>query len=109
MPTEHSDATQSPDDFDRQLRDLYATPPGTARFKEPSAAERARRAARRRRLRVNVRKASTAKKPRRPISAGRDEHGPGRRRVISVAKGAGILVGFVALLLVMHLLGLGPQ
>ena len=108
MSTEHSDATQSPDDFDRQLRDLYASPPGTARFKEPSAAERARRAARRRR-RMNVRKEGTARKLRRPIPAGRDEHGPRRRRLISIAKGAGILVGFAALLLVMHLLGFGPQ
>lgn len=132
MSTEHSDATQSPDDFDRQLRDLYASPPGTARFKEPSAAERARRA--RRRRRVNVRQAGTARKPRRPIPASRDEHGPRRRswrratagrggtglarrpvpgarrrRLISIAKGAGILVGFAALLLVMHLLGFGPQ
>jgi hypothetical protein len=27
----------------------------------------------------------------------------------SVAKGTGILIGFVALLLLMHMLGLGPQ
>ena len=139
MSTEHSDATQSPDDFDRQLRDLYASPPGTARFKEPSAAERARRAARRRRLRLNLRKAAAARKLRRPPSAGQDERhregnrprprswgdqAPGRgrsgqqhrpaprdrrQRLISLAKGAAILVGFAALLLVLHLLGFGPQ
>jgi hypothetical protein len=112
MSTEHSDATQSPDDFDRQLHDLYASPPGTARFKEPSAAERARRAARRRRLRLNRRKASAARKPRRPPSAGQQRRpapGDKRQRLISLAKGAAILVGFAALLLVLHLLGFGPQ
>jgi hypothetical protein len=32
-----------------------------------------------------------------------------RRRLRSFAKGTGILIGFVALLFLMHLLGLGPQ
>jgi len=30
-------------------------------------------------------------------------------RLLSLAKGAGILIGFVALLFLMHMLGLGPQ
>jgi hypothetical protein len=35
--------------------------------------------------------------------------GDRRRRRRSLAKGTGILVGFVALLVLMHALGLGPQ
>ncbi len=111
MSTEHSDVTPGPDEFDRQLRDLYAGTAGAARFREPSAAERAKRAARRRRARLNVRKAGQAKSPRRQAPARRSAPAPAgkRRRLVSFAKGAGILIGFVALLLLMHALGLGPQ
>jgi hypothetical protein len=42
--------------------------------------------------------------PRRPSSP--DER---RRRLRSFAKGTAILIGFVALLFLMHILGLGPQ
>lgn len=42
--------------------------------------------------------------PRRPLSPG-----DRRRRLRSFAKGTGILVGFVALLFLMHMLGLGPH
>jgi hypothetical protein len=35
--------------------------------------------------------------------------GSRRMRLLSIAKGAGILVGFVALLFLMHMLGLGPR
>jgi len=35
--------------------------------------------------------------------------GERRRRLRSVAKGTGIVVGFLALLFLMHMLGLGPQ
>ena len=135
MSTEHSDATSSPDEFDRQLRDLYAGTAGEARFREPSAAERAKRAARRRRASLNPRKASQARKLRKAADAGtagrpptqrswrrlkrtgrgkpgqgrRPAPGDKRRQLVSLAKGAGILVGFVALLFLMHALGLGPH
>ncbi len=136
MSTEHSDATGGPDEFERQLRDLYAGTAGAARFREPSAAERAKRAARRRRASLSLRRASQARKLRRQAAAGqagrpaaqgrswrrlltsgRSRSGPARRpapgdrrrRLSSLAKGTGILVGFVALLFLMHLLGLGPQ
>jgi len=42
-------------------------------------------------------------------SAIRPAAGARRRRLLSLAKGAGILVGFVALLFLLHMLGLGPQ
>jgi len=129
-----------PDDFDRQLRDLTSGSAGTARFREPSAAERARRAGRasqpprRRRPIMNWRHVSRARKLRRPVTSG---PGPDARRgkfwrrlryflgrprasmrasgrsrqqrLRSLAKGVGILVGFVALLFLMHMLGLGPH
>jgi len=134
MATEHSDAPGVPDDFDRQLRDLYSGAAGEARFREPSAAERAKRAASRRRASLNWRKAGQARKLRRPATSGQsgrpatrggsrrrlrpgDRQGPVRRpapgdrrgRLVSLVKGAGILLGFAALLLVMHVLGLGPH
>jgi hypothetical protein len=136
MSTEHSDATGGQDDFERQLRDLYAGTAGAARFREPSAAERAKRAARRRRASLSLRRASQARKPRGPAAAGqagrpaaqgrswrrmlalgRGSTGPARRpapsdrrrRLSSLAKGTGILVGFVALLFLLHALGLGPH
>jgi hypothetical protein len=134
MSTEHSDVTGGPDEFDRQLRDLYAGTAGAARFREPSAAERAKRAARRRRASLSLRRAGQARQLRRPVAsdkagrpaargrswrrlmtfgrsgpARRPAPGDRRRRLASLAKGAGILIGFVALLLLMHALGLGPQ
>jgi hypothetical protein len=135
MATEHSDATGVPDEFDRQLRDLYSGTAGEARFREPSAAERAKRAASRRRTSLSLRRAGQARKLRRPATSGqsgrpaargrswrsllrlgsrprpvrRPAPGDRRRRLVSLAKGAGILVGFLALLFVMHALGLGPH
>jgi len=134
MSSEHTGATPGPDEFDRQLRDLYAGTGGAARFREPSAAERAKRAARRRRQ-LNPRKSKQARNLRKPVAAGgakrrtratswrrlfgfgrgrpgparRPAPGPRRQRLRSLAKGTGILIGFVALLVLMHLLGLGPQ
>ncbi|HEX2323043.1 MAG TPA: hypothetical protein VHJ18_29040 [Streptosporangiaceae bacterium] len=143
MSSEHGEGTHTPDDFDRQLRDLYSGSAGAARFREPSAAERAKRAARRRRQTsgqsrrqpMSWGKARRARKLLKPVTSGdakpttrgrswrrlvpfgrgrpapRRPLSPGerRRRLRSVAKGTGILIGFVALLLLMHMLGLGPQ
>jgi len=143
MSTEHGEGTHTPDDFDRQLRDLYSGSAGAARFREPSAAERAKRAARRRRQEsgqssrqpMNWRKSRRARKlikpvtsadeqpsaqgrpRRRPTPVGRGRPAPRRplspdarrRRLRSFAKGTGILIGFVALLFLMHMLGLGPH
>ncbi len=135
MSTEHRAGVPSPDDFDRQLRDLTSGAAGTARYREPSAVERARRAAPTgRRLRVSWRNARRARKLRTPVTTGdgtrassgrfwqrarlrrgrprtirRPAAGSRRKRLRSLAKGAGILVGFVALLFLMHMLGLGPQ
>ena len=134
MSTEHSEGTPSPDEFDRQLRDLYSGSPGAARFREPSAAERARRAARRRRQSLNWQRSRQARELRKPVSSasrkptqparswrrmtrfGRRSGptrlpvpGARRKRLMSLAKGAAVLVGFVALLFLMHMLGLGPQ
>jgi hypothetical protein len=134
MSTERGDDTHSPDEFDRQLRDLYSGSTGAARFREPSAAERARRAARRRSQSMSFQKSRQARKLRKPAQPGsrpqpaarsrrrlgtfgRRQSGPARRlspadrrrRLVSLAKGTGILIGFVALLFLMHMLGLGPQ
>jgi hypothetical protein len=143
MSSEHGEGTQSPDDFDRQLRDLYSGSAGAARFREPSAEERARRAARRRRQPsrqsrrqpMSWRKSRRARnliKPvtndgaaptsrnrswRRLVPFGRSRPSPRRhtspdqrrRRLRSFAKGTGILIGFVALLFLLHILGLGPH
>ncbi|HEX5190762.1 MAG TPA: hypothetical protein VFW16_14545, partial [Streptosporangiaceae bacterium] len=135
MATEHSDATGVPDEFDRKLRELYSGTAGEAKFREPSAAERAKSAASRRRASLSLRRAGQARKLRRlatsgqsgrPVARGRSwrrlrrpasrpeptrRPAPGdrRRRLVSLAKAAGILVGFVALLLLMHVLGLGPH
>jgi hypothetical protein len=132
MSTEHSQAPHGPDDFDRQLRDLTSGTAGEARFREPSAAERAAQAAGRPARRMSPRNIARARKLRKPPSEsarGRGRPGSWRRtrlrvvggrnarpapgarraRLRSLAKGVGILAGFVALLVVMHLLGLGPQ
>jgi hypothetical protein len=150
MATEHGQGTPSQDDFERQLRDLHSGTAGDAKFREPSAAERARRAARRRqssrqpsRRPMSWGRARQARKLRRPVTDvgsgtgtgsgtqrsklgrlwhrlalfGRGRPGPRRplapgdrrRRLRSLAKGAAILVGFVALLFLMHMLGFGPQ
>jgi len=134
MSMEHRAAVPNPDDFDRQLRDLASGAAGTARYREPSAIERARRAARpARRLRLSWRNSRRARNLRKPVSAGggrassgkfwkrtrlrrrgpsairRPAAGSRRMRLLSLAKGAGILIGFVALLFLMHMLGLGPQ
>jgi hypothetical protein len=133
MSTEHGPANPGSDDFDRQLRDLTSGSAGAARFREPSAEERAKQAANRgpRHQRTGWRKAAKARKLRRPVgSPNRGSQAPRRKRRLKVvggsnsgrlapgaraarlrsfAKTAGILVGFVALLIVLHLLGLGPR
>jgi hypothetical protein len=136
MPMEHSPATPSPDDFDRQLRDLASGATGAARFRELSAAERAKQAARRHPLQRMRWRMLKSRKLRRPVSpterrlAGPSRPGkPGQRRfraasgqrfgpaaassrqqrMRSTARTAAVLVGFVALLLVLHLIGFGPQ
>ena len=134
MPSEDRAAVPGPDEFDRQLRDITSGAAGTARFREPSAQERARQAAQRPpRPPVRWRHPVKSRKPRKPASApgslrgrpapwrrrrlrvvggrnvGRPARGSRRARLRSIAKGTGILIGFVALLLLMHLLGLGPQ
>jgi hypothetical protein len=141
MSTQHGEGAPSPDEFDRQLRDLYSGSSGVAKFREPSAAERAKRAAKRRREAnrqpMGWQKSRQARKLRRPVASagasggratqrswrrwlgplGRIRSGQRRplapadrqRRLRSLAKGAAILVGFVALLFLLHTLGFGPQ
>jgi hypothetical protein len=134
MSMEHRPATPGPDDFDRQLRDLTSGSAGAARFRELSAEERARQAAKRGpRRRMNPRQLARAKKLRKPQSSpdsgrggssswrkrrlkvvggrssGRLTPGSRRARLRSAAKTVAVLVGFVALLLVLHLIGFGPQ
>ncbi|MDR2988545.1 MAG: hypothetical protein LBV34_27290 [Nocardiopsaceae bacterium] len=148
MATEHGQGTPSQDDFERQLRDLYSGTAGAPKFREPSAAERARRASRRRqasrqqsRRPLGWGRSRKARKLRQPVTEvgantgagsgmrrgklGRLWHrlarfgrpgprrplapGERRRRLRSFAKGTAILIGFVALLFLMHMLGLGPK
>ena len=134
MPIEPSPAAGSgQDDFDRQLRDLTSGSAGEARFRELSAAERAKIAGRARpRMPRTLRNSFTARKLRKPVSGpprkrtarrqadrrglravgGRGySSGPAahRQRLMKAAKAAGILVGFVLLLVVLHFLGFGPQ
>jgi hypothetical protein len=122
-----------PDDFDQQLRDLTSGQAEPAKFTELSAAERIRR------LppppapqRGNWRKARKARQLRRPIGeTGRKQAGDRRarspkgfsearqpqrnsasqrrHRLLTIAKTAGIVVAFAALLYGLHLLGMGPQ
>ncbi len=132
MPIEPSPAAPGPDDFDRQLREITSGTAGAARFRELSAAERAKLSGRRSRMPKALRKRLTARKLRKPSSAPPSKRpasaragrrrlrvvgGRGynaaqrtqRQRLLAVAKSAGILVGFVLLLVVLHLLGFGPQ
>ena len=132
MPIEPTPTASSPDDFDRQLRDITSGAAGAARFRELSAAERARLAGRGRpRLPRALRKRLTARKLRKPPSGPQGKRaaaarsgrrlrvvggrgyrpapGTPRQRVLAAAKVAGILVAFVALLVVLHFLGFGPQ
>jgi hypothetical protein len=145
MPAEHDPAPAEPDDLDRQLRDLTSGVAEAPRFTEPSAAERARLAAKRAggrpsgaraarpagsatRRAKGWRSARRARELRRPVqepgqpgqprpirrntgaAAGRPAFRSRRsRRLRSAAKMTGIVVGFIALLLVLHMLGFGPQ
>jgi hypothetical protein len=132
MSTERGPSVPGPDDFDRQLRDLTSGSAGAARYREPSAEERAKQAAQRKpRQGTGWRGSAKARQLRGPVNSPRQgSRGPLRRRrlrlvggngarrqapsarrarLLSLAKMAGILVGFVALLIVLHLLGLGPQ
>ena len=144
MSTQHGEGAPSPDEFDRQLRDLYSGSSGVAKFREPSAAERAKRAAKRRRepgrqrrRPMSWQKSRQARKLRRPVTGapasgnhathrswrrwlgplGRLRSGPRRalspadrrQRLRTLARRAGILVGFIALLFLLHMLGFGPQ
>jgi hypothetical protein len=132
MPIEPSPAAPGPEEFDRQLREITSGTAGAARFRELSAAERAKlsggrprlpKALRKRLLARKLRKPAPARPPKRPSSArarrrplrvvgGRGHNAAQRtrrQRLLSVAKAAGIVAGFVALLVVLHLLGLGPQ
>lgn len=131
MPIEPSPAASSPDDFDRQLRDITSGTAGAARFRELSAAERAKLARPRGRgLRARWASLLRARRLRRPVSSpspkrppgrfsrrklhlvgdqGRSAPGTRRQRLISAAKAVAILAAFALLLLVLHLLGFGPQ
>lgn len=134
MPVENTPATPSPDDFDRQLRDLTSGAAGTARFREPSAAERAKQAAKPSQPQpMSWRKARKAAKLRGPDGPpGRKRPGAGltgrradrgragrqggrmppstrRQRLRSIARTVAVLIAFVALLFVLHLLGFGPH
>jgi hypothetical protein len=133
---EHSSPTPSPDDFDRQLRDLASGAAGSARFRELSAAERAKQASQRHPLQRMRWRSLKSRKLRKPASPTGRKPGtsfgsakPGQRRsaaargrrfgqpaassrqqrMRSIAKTAGVLVGFVALLVLLHLIGFGPQ
>ncbi|HET9897872.1 MAG TPA: hypothetical protein VFQ44_23330 [Streptosporangiaceae bacterium] len=136
MPVEFN-AVPEPDDFDQQLRDLTSGQAEPAKFTELSAAERARRVSRPPPAphRLSWRKARKAKQLRKPPGGSQDPRGrkqsgrggpggqgaarpgnprrrsasSGRQRMISIARTAGIIIGFVVLLIVLHLLGFGPR
>jgi hypothetical protein len=130
MPVEYN-AVPEPDDFDQQLRDLTSGQAEPARFTELSAAERARRAASTPQApprKMKWRSARKAKQLRKPLGPqgrkppGRGQGGPKRRgpqkprpagskrqRLIRAARTTAILIGFVVLLLVLHVLGFGPH
>lgn len=133
MPTEPSPAASSSDDFDRQLREIASGAAGAARFRELSAAERARLAGgERQRWPRALRKRLAARKLRKPASGPPRTRTPAartgrrrlrvvggrsyraapamrRQRLLSALKVTGVLVGFAALLIVLHLLGFGPH
>jgi len=135
MSAEQGPAAPDPDDLDRQLRELTSGVAEAPRFTEPSAAERARLAAGRGSAKPASRPSKSAwrntrktRKLRRPIDSpgrpGRARSGgggpaarrkpakartPKQQRLRSAAKAAAILIGFVALLLLLHALGFGPQ
>ncbi len=134
MPAEQGASAPDSDDFDRQLRELASGGGGEAKFTEPSAAERAKQAARRSQPRPGsqprtrtwggARRARQLRKPvsypgqaagrprRRVVRAGRRPAGnrtPGAQRLRSAAKIAAIAAAFVLLLLLLHALGFGPQ
>lgn len=117
-----------PVDFDRHLRELTDGTAGSASFTELSAAERAKAARmsaqpRPGRSRPGLRESRRARQLRKPVTG--PGHRPGRRarlrlvrpgetsrrrgRAAKAAKRIGIVVGFCALLYVLHLLGFGPQ
>jgi len=127
------------DDLDRGLREIISGLAGEARFKEPSAAERARRpvqpahVGRRPGRRPGWRAARKANKLRQPVSgpeqpsakywrvtsgrgalAGRQRPTPPPRsrrgqRARSLARPVAILLAFGGLLYGLHVLGFGPQ
>jgi hypothetical protein len=137
MSAEHDPATPpDPDDFDRQLRELTSGQAGAAKFREPSAQERAKQAAAKptQRRDSNRRDARKERQLRRPVgssggggragggsswrrkraargSAGRNRPSPAMRsqRLRSAARTVGILVAFAALIVALHFLGFGPQ
>jgi hypothetical protein len=129
MSAEHGPASPDPDDFDRQLRDITSGIADEPRFTEPSAAERAKQAARRAKAgratkpsSMSWRSARRARKLRQPVDgprrsgrqrlrpAGRPvPRTPAQRRLRSAAKTIGILVAFAALVFVLHMLGFGPH
>ncbi len=130
MPEEHLQAVPDPDEFDRELRDLTSGRAEPARFREPSAAERAKLAPLPGRApRPGWRRVPIARRPR-PRAAGGNRQAsrraagaarraggatrgrPGtarRQRVRSIARAVALLVAFAALLYALHLLGFGPR
>jgi hypothetical protein len=136
MAAEHDPASApEPDDLDRQLRELTSGVAQAPKFTEPSAAERARQAARRANAHPagkpgarprGWRTARKARGLRRPVSepgrAGRQgrlrsagagsrpaARSPRAQRIRSAARTAAIVIGFAVLLFVLHVLGFGPQ
>jgi hypothetical protein len=135
MSMENRAEVPDPDDFERQLREVTSGAAGSARYREPSAVERAKLTTQPgHRPRVSRRNARRGRMLRKPVTAGdarrtgsrrvwqparlrrgrvsairRSAAGSRRKQLRSLAKGAGILAGFVALLFLMHMLGFGPH
>jgi hypothetical protein len=135
MPAEHGASAPDSDDFDRQLRELASGGGGEAKFTEPSAAERAKQAARRSQARSastprtrswgGARRGRQLRKPvshpgqaagkrsrRRIVRPGRGSAGnsmPRAQRLRSAVRIAAIVAAFVLLVLLLHALGFGPQ
>ncbi len=130
MSVEHNPATPpDPDDFDRQLRELTSGQAGAAKFREPSAQERARQAAaakpapgrdskwrsgrKARQLKKPVGssgRSSSRRKDKTRGSTGRTRPTPSSRkqRMRSAVRTAAILIAFAALIVGLHFLGFGP-